>query len=572
MKKLLILGFFALLFAMVAQAQTVIKMPMKDDPDFSITVQETGISGINYDNNDIPMSRVYAKSWFWKDGNDMFHYVEVLYRKGTSDAEHIEKRSFKRSDMASIPYLDDINYEIPRGDMAFFLKPTSASVECVNYSAPDYPANAIKQIPKGEKIMMRLSNDKIGKIFKPYADKNPKTKDVKDFMALTKMVRDMLNLPPIEEVGRKAMPEGVLFHMYDGFYTNIYFYFSKDKKYVYKVTPKIDTDGFDMVSTLLDKTNIREVTITEPASLKVLFKNKQAVRRTSTYLDKEYLQDEFVLNFGNLQAAEKFKKELFSESQKDIDNANTVDASGNTYFMNVIQAKDQTKFNILMNNGANVIYVNPLTKVSVLRCAIDAGDDYMVQKIMDAPAMKRPLSRYEDEFVDVSAEFMYAIEKGRESVVRSITVYGGRRYNYPNEKGYYPTMIAYQQGQLKICASLAVTYTQGGYDYTGEYFRQTKDEGMNILMMAVEKNDLNAIKELKLFGVDKKLQEMNKDGYTALMIAAEKGHTDIVKFAIENKYRQAWTFQSTKGKMAGKSALDIAKTKEIKNLIKNATK
>lgn len=83
-----------MLFALNAQAQTTLKMPIKGNPNFSVKVQETGLSGgVDYEQSirtgipraDFYSSRdLYAKdqkclTWFWIDEKNKFRYVEAYY-------------------------------------------------------------------------------------------------------------------------------------------------------------------------------------------------------------------------------------------------------------------------------------------------------------------------------------------------------------------------------------------------------------------------------------------------------------------------------------------------------------
>jgi|GEM_PF-4872166 len=255
------------------------------------------------------------------------------------------------------------------------------------------------------------------------------------------------------------------------------------------------------------------------------------------------------------------------EESKNLENANAIDASGNSALMNAIKAKDLEKVKSLIKAGAVVTYENPKTNTSILKCAIDAGDADILKTLLYVPSMgtynvANPLN--------FEKEFAYAVEKGDLVGMYAIAVIGNRKYNIANSKGYFPAMIAYQAGNLEVCKDLLSRYHDA--PYFDAYEQQSTSDKMTLLMMAAAKNDVNTIKTLFLLERDKKPETMNKDGYTAMMLAAENGSKEVIELAISKGYKGIWKFKSTEGKMKGKTALDVAKDSEIKKIIKNAIK
>ena len=177
----------------------------------------------------------------------------------------------------------------------------------------------------------------------------------------------------------------------------------------------------------------------------------------------------------------------------------------------------------------------------------------------------------EKNLSNIQDDFLYALEQGKVEAVGIMGWSGRRKYNITNSKGYYPAMVAYQLGKIETCKSLLNLYSN---PYKGNYIgfqQQSTNEKMTLLMMAAEKNDITTIKKLELLENDKDSELMNKDGYTAMMLAAENGCQEVIEWAIEKGYQRIWKFQSTQGKMKGKTPIDVAKTKEIKKLIKIAS-
>jgi ankyrin repeat protein len=85
--------------------------------------------------------------------------------------------------------------------------------------------------------------------------------------------------------------------------------------------------------------------------------------------------------------------------------------------------------------------------------------------------------------------------------------------------------------------------------------------GRTALMLAAQNGHLEVVKVLLQAGVDREKQD--KDGYTALMQAAINGRLELVKFLVQTGVDRE------KRDKKGKTALDLAKTEEIKQLLRS---
>jgi len=546
-------------------------MPIEGNPDFSIEVEETGIFGATKDNG-LPannsLRKEYVKTWFWKEDEDTFSYVSISFLDGTSLPNLITTISFKRSDV-----LNEKGY-------------------CSVTEAPDKYVNGLASQETVKSNVLYLSISPIENPFK-IVDyyRNGKTisnttmKTVLDLSdtdtkkSLT-MARDVLGLSPLETVLDSCITNDVIVELcinrYKGSLISTVLRPS-GKTVIYKAELELKELNPSVKFITLIKNNISKITIADKKDASdyhkmiISFRNEQKIiSRKPNKTVEEVSKKEFELYFCSKEAAEKFKKEIGGQAEINANLANVIDkASGDSPLITAFKAKDYVEAKELIIDGADVIYKNPKTGFSTLRYAVDADDLESIKKIMSSPAMSGEI--LEKNLSNIQDDFLYALEQGKVEAVGIMGWSGRRKYNITNSKGYYPAMVAYQLGKIETCKSLLNLYSN---PYKGNYIgfqQQSTNEKMTLLMMAAEKNDITTIKKLELLENDKDSELMNKDGYTAMMLAAENGCQEVIEWAIEKGYQRIWKFQSTQGKMKGKTPIDVAKTKEIKKLIKIAS-
>ena len=249
-----------------------------------------------------------------------------------------------------------------------------------------------------------------------------------------------------------------------------------------------------------------------------------------------------------------------NKMEQDSKKATTINTStGNSVLMDAIKAQDVEKVKMFLENNADPLYVNPKTNQSVLQLAIETQNIAIITQIMNTQQYN-----YNSK-IDIRKETMEVVKSGNVQIVQLLKVSQLQNKLFD---GLTASMVAYQSGHIPMTAYLLKRMTDAYYK---ESEKQNEKDGMTVLMMICEKGDIKALTELKslIINDNERGNMTNNEGFSALMIASQKGHKEIVEMLLQSK-RFSPTASGDKGKGYRKSAIDVAQNKEIKNLLKKA--
>jgi ankyrin repeat protein len=198
-------------------------------------------------------------------------------------------------------------------------------------------------------------------------------------------------------------------------------------------------------------------------------------------------------------------------------------------------------------NKENMRKLYIISKQIELYNAVEEGNIEKVQQILSTVKVDvnwvNPANTYK-------MSSLHKASKNGDILIVNALIAAGANVNIVDENGRTPLHEASQQGKELVVKSLI---------QSGANIDIKDNNGKTPLFLAAQSGFALVVKELCNAGAD--LNTVNNHGYTPIIIASRNGNVDVVKLLIKKRADISKVF------VQGKSALDLAQTPEIRNLI-----
>lgn len=233
---------------------------------------------------------------------------------------------------------------------------------------------------------------------------------------------------------------------------------------------------------------------------------------------------------------------------------NATDAKGYSGLQRAIMNKDYEKVKSFIDAGSDLEFKNNQTQETVVEVAAMHASPEFFSELLSIMRKKYDIDK-------VKTSIYWAASKNLKTISPdNLEICLG--YSSINVVLYYrqPEINSSDQGLLKL---LKIRQ----YRIQDVYYQKTIDEGKTFLMYAIEKNDFPMVKMIIDEMNSDYYNQIDKDGMTALMMAARDGRKDMVKFMHEKGFNPF-----VRNERDYKKPIDYTQDKDIKKMLKDQMK